>query len=73
VLSFTLKPFYGFILQSLVITERDAGCAAAAAADTFFVQDCADCTDWLCITGWTIMLADGINHNEYLLLGLFET
>jgi hypothetical protein len=82
VLSFTLKPLYGFILQSLVITERDAGCAAAAAADTFFsvhidgtllVQDCADCTDWLCITGWTIMLADGINHNEYLLLGLFET
>jgi len=82
VLAFTLKPFYGFFLQGLVIAEGDAGCAAAAAADTFFsvyidgtllVQDCADCADRLCITGWTIMFADGINHNEYLLLGLFET
>jgi hypothetical protein len=82
VLPFTFKPIYGFVLQGLVIAERDAGCAAAAAADTFFsiyidgtllVQDCADCTDRLCITGWAIMLADRINHNEYLLLSLFET
>jgi hypothetical protein len=82
VLPLTFKPFYGFFLQGLVIAERDAGCAAAAAADTFFsiyidgtllVQDCADCTDRLCITGWAIMLADRINHNEYLLLSLFET
>jgi len=82
VLPFTFKPFYGFFLQGLVIAERDAGSAAAAAADTFFsinidgtllVKDCADRTDGLCITRWAIMLADRINHNEYLLLGLFET
>ena len=81
-LPLTLKPFHGFVLQGLVLAERDAGRAAAAAAYTYFsihidgtllVKDCADRTDRLCITRWAIMLADGINHNEYLLLGLFET
>jgi hypothetical protein len=82
VLSFTFKPFHGLFLQGLVFAEYDAGCTAAAAADTFFsihidgtllVKDCANRTDGLCITGRTIMLADRINHNQYLLLGLFET
>ena len=81
-LPFTLKPFHGFFFQGLVIAERNAGRAAAAAADAFFsvnidgtllVQDCADCTDRFCITGWAIMLADRINHDEYLPLCLFET
>jgi hypothetical protein len=79
--AFALEPCYGFFLQSLVITEGNAGRPAAAAANallrvhidgTLLVQDCADRTDRLCITRWAIMLADGINHNEYLLLGLFE-
>jgi hypothetical protein len=61
------KPFYGFFLQSLVVTEGNAGRAAAAAANALFridinrtllVQDCADRTDRLCITRWAIMLAD---------------
>jgi len=82
VLPLTLKPFHGFLFQGFVIAERNAGRAAAAAANTFFsiyidgtllVQNCADRTDRLCITGWAVMLADGINHDEYLLVGLFET
>jgi hypothetical protein len=81
VLSFTFKPFHSLFLQGLVIAECDAGCTAAAAADTFFsihidgtllVKDCADRTNGLCITRWAIMLANRINHNQYLLLGLFE-
>jgi hypothetical protein len=69
-------------LQGLVIAEGNAGRPAAAAANallrvhidgTLLVQDCAYRADRLCITRWAIMLADGINHNESLLVGLFET
>jgi hypothetical protein len=30
------KPFHGFSLQGLVVTESNAGCSAAAAANAFF-------------------------------------
>jgi hypothetical protein len=35
-LAFAFEPFHGFFLQGLVVTESNAGCSAAAAADAFF-------------------------------------
>jgi len=34
--AFAFKPFHGFFFQGLVVTESNAGCAAAAAANAFF-------------------------------------
>jgi len=57
VLSLTLEPLHGFVLQGFVSAKQDAGSAAAAAADTFFsihidgtllIQNGTHCADRLC-------------------------